>query len=851
MAGEKILLVEDDPKLLRILQDDVLPSQGYRVVVAATASEGLERLACEEPDLLLVDLQLPDGAAMELIRATRQDGPGIPVVLLVPSGSESVAARLLRLGARDFIVEPWNDTELREVLERSLIETRLRNEKEQLAETLKRRTEQTTILADISKSVVSLMDLDQLLKRTVEAGVRVANAEEGFLLLIDPETDALYLRAEKNPDQEQAECLRLKVEDGLAGEAVKTRKPLRRGDSSTRRRFKVKTGYLVNSLLYVPLTLGRQVIGVLSVYNQVSAREFTEEDEYLLSAVADYAAIGIENARLCGETEQALSIRERELSILLETGDAVSSALSLSDLLQALCHMMIKSVEASICKIYLLDNGGSNITLKATQSMRGSDGDPDLERTFQLDSLPWHRRAITEGTPLVLRRGALPSDLPELERSLALSTGVDSALLMPLMVKGSALGVVSLGETRSWSRSPFVDTRIELCQALARQGALAIEGMLTFESMARQSQRIQLIIDSVADGVLSTDLDRRILAFNPAAEKITGYSAADVIGRKCADILGLMKGSGQERCSIDCPLAFQGLVDPGGALVTHREWITRADGARVCIVHSVSPLIDDNGELKGAVSVIRDVSREEELSRLKSDFITLVSHQLRIPLASISASAELLRKSQLDQPTRVEVLDTLHRQCLRLTRLVEQVLESSRLEEGRLTTITEPLALTALIEETVHIFRSRYPTRLFSIHVPKDLPFALGDRGCTEVVLDNLLQNAVNYSPESSRIDIGAEEADESIVLSVADQGVGIPRDQIDKIFDRFHTPAVSVFHRVHGFGLGLYIAKALVQAQGGRIWVESEPGEGSRFRFTLEKFGGLNEAEGDDTAYR
>jgi PAS domain S-box-containing protein len=850
MSGEKILLVQDDPKLLRLLRDEVLPSHGYRVVTASTGREALERVASEEPDLLMVDLRLPDGAATELVKATHRDAPGIPVVLLAAYGSEHVAARLLRLGARAFVVEPWNDRELQETIESSLIESRLREEKERLTQTIERRIEQSTILADVGKSVVSLMDLEQLLNRIVEAGVFTARAEEGFLLLVDAPSDELYLRAEKNLGQEKAQGLRLKVEDSLAGEVVKTRKAVRRGGKDTGQMYKVKTGYLVRSLLHVPLTLRGKVIGVLSVDNQVSDREFTEEDEYLLCALADYAAISIENARLYSETDEALSIRGRELSILLETSEAVSSVLSLDELLEVLCHKMIESVQASFCKIYLLDGEGSSLTLRATEVVRELDWDHDGDRTFRLDSLPWHRRAITEGTPHVLQRSIPHSDLPELERSLALSAGAKSALLMPLMVKGRALGVVCLGEMRSWDRSPFTSSKIQLCQALARQGALATESMLMFESMANQSQRIKLIIDSVADGVFSTDLECRILAFNPAAEKITGYLAQDVQGRKCSDVLGLMEDSVHDRCSNDCPLALSRAGTQPASHVTHKEWITRGDGTRICIVHSVSPLIDENGELKGAVSVIRDVSREEELDRLKSEFIAVVSHQLRTPLASISASAELLGTSQLDQRAMAAVIDTLRRQSLRLTRLADQVLEASRLEAGRLRTIAEPLALGALIEETVRIFRFRYPAYLFNVHISKDLQVALGDRVCTEVVLDNLLQNAVNYSSEGSSIDIGAEETEDCIVLSVTDQGVGIPPDQLDKIFGRFHTPPRAGSEEVHGFGLGLYIAKALVQAQGGEIWVESQPGEGSRFHFSVKKFGSLNGAEGENTAH-
>jgi len=419
--------------------------------------------------------------------------------------------------------------------------------------------------------------------------------------------------------------------------------------------------------------------------------------------------------------------------------------------------------------------------------------------------------------------------------------------VVPLVVKGRTLGIVVLGEMRSWERSSFTGAKLELCQAMAGQGALAVENILAFESMARQRQRIQLVIDNVADGVFSTGLDRRILAFNPAAEKITGYSARDVLGRRCAEVLQAVSDNGRELCSHECPVTLMTRPGREPGSVRCKAWITGKDGRRVLIAHSVAPLIDQNGSVAGAVSVIRDVSREEELVRLKSEFISLVSHQLRTPLASISAAAELLVAGDLDRSTGDDLLTTLSRQCLRLTRLVEQVLEASRLDEGRLKPTLEPLAPAPLIEGTVGLFEARYPDHAFNVLIPEHLSFAKGDRIFTEVVLDNLLQNAVNYSPQGSRIDVSIRDMDGRVVIGVADQGAGIPLDEQDKIFERFHRRHDQETGSGDGFGLGLYIARMLIEAQGGKIWVQSVPSKGSCFYFSLDKMANVDE---EDTGY-
>ncbi|NIN63363.1 MAG: response regulator [Anaerolineae bacterium] len=308
MAGEKILVVEDSAEFLRILAEDVLPMHGFEVLTAATGEEGINKLCLDNPELVLLDLELPDMSGLEIVKAVQEARSNVPIILMTAYGSESLAVEAFHLGVRDYMIKPFTPTQVKDAIERALNETRLRRENERLL-----------ILSGVGKTVVSLMDLEELLSCIVEAGVYVTDAEEGFLLLVDPESNDLYLRAGQNLGEAEAQGFRLRVEDSLAGQVVQTGKPIRRGGRGTGRDFKVKTGYYVKSLLHVPLLLRGKVIGVLSVDNQMADGEFSEDDEHSLSALADYAAISIENATLYHELRKRMDDIRRSQRELIES----------------------------------------------------------------------------------------------------------------------------------------------------------------------------------------------------------------------------------------------------------------------------------------------------------------------------------------------------------------------------------------------------------------------------------------------------------------------------------------------------------------------------------------------------
>lgn len=312
MAGELVLVVDDSRENIKFLCDYILEPNGYKTLTAMDGEQGLRYAISHDVDLLIIDLKMPKMTGLEVMQALREKGKDLPIILMTFYGSEETAIQAFRLGAKDYLIKPFTVTEALDAIERALVERRLRKEKEKLEggvlqvnQQLAQRVKELNILYTIGKSVAQLVDLENALNRIVEAGVYITGAEEGSLLLVDEESGELYLRAARGLGEKFARGFRLKVSDSLAGKTVQSGEPVRIDVSTLDQSLKIKTGYLVKAALNVPLKVGSRVIGVLCVDNKVAARPFTENDQKLLSALADYASISIVNAQLFQELRKS------------------------------------------------------------------------------------------------------------------------------------------------------------------------------------------------------------------------------------------------------------------------------------------------------------------------------------------------------------------------------------------------------------------------------------------------------------------------------------------------------------------------------------------------------------------
>lgn len=305
MSGETVLVADDRTDNVDFLRQYVLEPNGYQVRAAIDGRHAL-RIAIEENvDLVISDLIMPNLNGLELMEELRKAGKEIPTILMTFHGSEETAVNAFRLGARDYIIKPFTVEEMTEAIDRALAEARLRRERDELTQhllkanrQLEQHVKELRILYGLGRSVTSLLDLELVLNRVVEAAVYLTGAEEGSLMLIDEGSGHLYMRAARGVGEKHARGFRVRVEDSIAGRVLRSGEPIVLGGSRQDDTFKVKTDYFVKALLNVPLKVGDEVIGVLAVNNRDAVRAFSSRHLRMLVALADYASISIYNARL-------------------------------------------------------------------------------------------------------------------------------------------------------------------------------------------------------------------------------------------------------------------------------------------------------------------------------------------------------------------------------------------------------------------------------------------------------------------------------------------------------------------------------------------------------------------------
>lgn len=256
---------------------------------------------------------------------------------------------------------------------------------------------------------------------------------------------------------------------------------------------------------------------------------------------------------------------------------------------------------------------------------------------------------------------------------------------------------------------------------------------------------------------------------------------------------------------------------------------------RVYLVHTL-PIRDKHGEIFAGMAMTQDITERKEAERLKDEFVSTVSHELRTPLTSLRGFAELMLTRDFPPEKRREFLTIIHSESVRLTNLINDFLDLQRIQSGRQTYQFDRIEVAPLLQESLAVFRRENGKHAFRLAVSDPLPVVRADAARVRQVLANLLSNAVKFSPHGGTITVGAQREGAHVMVWVADQGVGIPPEALPKLFGKFFRVDNTEARSIGGTGLGLALVKDIIEAHGGRVWVESEPGKGSTFFFTLPR---------------
>ncbi len=341
--------------------------------------------------------------------------------------------------------------------------------------------------------------------------------------------------------------------------------------------------------------------------------------------------------------------------------------------------------------------------------------------------------------------------------------------------------------------------------------------------------KTETILRNIADGVIVTDDENHVLIINRVAETWFGFSEKEMLNKKLEQFIHIETLSS----------LIDNVKNRKSKLTAEFPYIPfNANEAKVFQAHS-SSVFNKNGALIGVVTAIRDVTREREVDRIKTELVSMVAHELKSPLTSIFGFSELLLESDMKDPQLIEYAHIIMTESSRLTDLVNKFLDLTRLESGRTEIKMNPFELVSVVEKMMDSHKQQTDKKAIKVilEIPDDLPLVMGDQDMIEQVLLNLLSNAVKYSPKRSKVGIEAKEDNGKVLVSVIDNGYGIPKESLQHIFDKFYRVADSTNdNEIEGSGLGLTLAKEIIQHHGGEIKVQSRLGVGSVFSFTLPK---------------
>jgi PAS domain S-box-containing protein len=517
---------------------------------------------------------------------------------------------------------------------------------------------------------------------------------------------------------------------------------------------------------------------------------------------------------------QDYQVRQREY--LLQISRAMTARLDLPSLLRLVLESVVELLQGQMGLIALRDRDG-------TFRVRASYGVPgQLFRFFEplLTDLPGLREASVSQwriPNLNLRLGMVAA---------AAGLALRQVVALPLVIQEELIGAIYVFRMTGGA---FSSNDRAVLASFADQAAIAVRNAELYQQVAEEQRALAAVIDNSADGVMLLDASGRVETFNRALTHMTGLEPEMALGRQHSEVLAVRDRQGEPIEPPDLPTRRTTSAEE--RLYLEGD-VVRRSGPPVTVGITYTPLFDSEGRLVRTIVNVVDITRFRQAEEVKSTFVSAVSHELKTPVALIKGYAETLGREDAawDRATVQESLGVIAEEADHLTHLIDSLLEASRIQAGGLRLEPTDINLVRLTEKVVDAFRTQTDIHPFEVDFPPDFPLVWGDENRLREVLNNLVGNAVKYSPKGGTVWVGGRGDRDGVTVYVADQGIGIPPEEQDRIFDRFYRVDSSLRRETQGTGLGLYLVKAIVEAHGGRVWMESVPGRGSIFMFSLPR---------------
>lgn len=730
---------------------------------------------------------------------------------------------------------------------------RLFDEVQLRAAELGQRNERMRALNTLSSTLSATLEAEILLREAAEQLVEMFGADHVSVLLMDELS--LHAVVEAEAPLLGARGLRLPpAADAMPGQALARRVVLVRElaedtyfDASFRARLR---GLGVRSLLLAPFVAQGRPLGAFTL-ESFSPRAFTTDEIELCQTIAAQIASALTNAFFARDLEKRVAQRTEELSrerdrveTLLQITSELSSSLELDRVLHRALQLVTEAVGATQGSIFTVDAETDQLIYRAALGSPkvlppGGEPAPLKKHEGLVGWVMKNRQAVViHNLETDTRWKKLPGQKVQHR----------SALAVPLTANEEVLGALILYSPLD---NAFDEEQKRLVMAAANQVGAATNNAELYRILREQAERLgsllriqqvettknRAILEGIADGVLVTDSDGRISLLNAACERLLSLKREQTVGRPIADFIGLFGAGGRALFDSIAEWSNEPQRSAPGDVVTER--VELEDSQRILLI-SVSP-VTTGEEYLGAVALIRDITREVEVDRLKTEFVTNVSHELLTPLTVIKGYTDVLLMGAAGpiSPMQAKSLDLIRAHSDRLNMLVKDLLDRARIESGKVQLVLGPLSVRDILNTVVETVQAQMveskKTMNLHVDVPADLPSAWGDHMRLTQVLSNLAENAYNYTPADGTITLRARLVGPEIIIEISDTGIGIPDEHRARLFDRFFRGNHPLVMATAGAGLGLSIARQLTEMQGGRLWLkESVVDRGSTFAVAL-----------------
>jgi PAS domain S-box-containing protein len=679
-------------------------------------------------------------------------------------------------------------------------------------------------LQRVSERLAEALTAQQVLDAVLTEGLRAAEARAGAIGAVSEDGEWIELLAQRGyREHVLSEYARFPVSADLPmSHVARTGKPLFISSMHERNTLfpslegKGDDGH---ALAVLPLKLEGRTIGVIGLsFGQ--DMEFSESRRQMKMTLARQAALSLERTRLY-EAERAA--RER-FAFIAEASELLASSMEYEETLERLAQLAVPRL-ADWCSIDMVGEGGQIERLVVAhedpEKVRWAN---ELQERYPPDADAPHGVAyvIRTGKPEFLQE--IPPELldgtigdDEELRRIVNELGIHSSICVPLNARGRALGALTL--IAAETHPPYTQADFALAIELARRAGILVDNARLFR-VAEQGANAARALAYVADGVVLLDDEGIVRNWNPAAAAITGVAEEHAVGRPVTEVLPAwellashvpLAGPGEQAARpVTVPMTIQG----------QELWIS-ASGV-------------DFGE--GTVYALSDVTDEHALETARAEFVATASHELRTPLAAVYGAIRTLRRDdlELDAADEAAFLEMIESETAHLSQIVDQILLAGQLDADAIEIELDQC-------DPAHIASSVIESA--SAHLPEGISLRLSRNGENRIVCDenklrqvltNLIDNAIKYSPDGGEVEIRLDAEHGECLIEVADEGLGIPSSELERIFEKFYRLDPQQTRGVGGSGLGLYICRELVERMNGRLEVESEPGRGSRFTVTL-----------------